>query len=100
MEKLCAFVDESIRVQDGRYVLAAAIIETERHEAHRKLLRSLLRPKQHRLHWHEEQATRREYLCQALSDVHPVGTVVVGAGLVANKQARARSSACSTCCAC
>ncbi len=49
-----AYVDESLRVREGLYVLAAVIVADAEADGHREALRELLYRRQLRLHWRDE----------------------------------------------
>jgi hypothetical protein len=49
-----AYVDESLRVRAGLYVLAAVIVADAQADRHREALRALLHRGQQRLHWRDE----------------------------------------------
>ena len=54
-----AYIDESLRVRDGIYILAAVIIADTDADQHRQALTSLLHRRQARLHWRNESKARR-----------------------------------------
>ena len=85
-----AYIDESLRVREGLYVLAAVIVADAQADKHRQILRALLYRHQVRLHWREEAAGRREQLVSALCALQDTGAVVIAAGVAPGRQERAR----------
>ncbi len=85
-----AFVDESLRVHDGLYVLAAVIVADADAEKHRQALRALLYRGQLRLHWRDESAKRRSQLIRAVCRLRHTGAIVIAAGVAPTRQERAR----------
>jgi GTP cyclohydrolase III len=57
-----AYIDESMRVHQGLYVLVAVTVADTDAEAHRDALRALLLRGQTRLHWRDESTQRRSRL--------------------------------------
>ena len=49
-----AWIDESVRVEHGLYVLAAVIVDDAQMSACRRTLRNLVHQGQGRLHWHSD----------------------------------------------
>lgn len=90
MARTDAFVDESLRVADGLYVMAAAVIDGTAVEQHREAMRALLLARQPRLHWRDERAGRREQLAAAVGALELDRLVVVGTRLPASRQVRGR----------
>lgn len=88
---LSAYVDESLRVGDSLYVLAAVLVADRNADERRVALRGLLASKQLRLHWREESASRREHLAKATAGLCQSGVIVCGTGMTAGGQARARA---------
>jgi hypothetical protein len=62
-----AYVDESLRVREGLYVLAAVLVADAHADRHREELRELLYRQQLRLHWRDESSRRREQLTDAVA---------------------------------
>jgi hypothetical protein len=85
-----AYLDESMRVTHGRYVLAAVIVADHHAEDHRAALRALLYRGQHRLHWRDESARRRALLISAVSALPHTGAIVIATGTQPRRQERAR----------
>ncbi|MDA0633893.1 hypothetical protein OUY22_10720 [Nonomuraea sp. MCN248] len=85
-----AYVDESMLLQSGLYILAAVLVAPAEAERHRAALRSLLLRRQRKLHWRDENDKRRTLLAEAVAAMRPMGVVVVGAGLDGRRQERAR----------
>src|SRR6266581_272336 len=85
-----AYVDESLRVREGLYVLAAVIVADADADRHRQALRALLYRGQLRLHWRDEGSRRRGDLIAAICGLHHTGAVVIAAGMAPGRQERAR----------
>ncbi|MEU4576425.1 MULTISPECIES: hypothetical protein [Nonomuraea] len=85
-----AYVDESMRFSHGLYLMAAVLVPPARAECHRAALRELLLRRQRRLHWRDENAKRRTLIVEAVAELRPSALVVVGTGLDARRQERAR----------
>lgn len=90
---LSAWVDERMDVgdnNDGRYTLAAVIGDDTSCEAIRADLRSLLLRRQPRLHWRDENISRRTKIVDLISRTDVTAVVVVGTPMIASRQERAR----------
>jgi hypothetical protein len=85
-----AYVDESLRVSSGLYILAAVIVADQDADQHRAALRELLYRRQARLHWRDESSRRRRQLVAAVSGLDLAGVVVIAAGMTPARQERAR----------
>ncbi|WP_211589152.1 hypothetical protein [Microbispora sp. H11081] len=85
-----AYVDESMRLEEGLYVLAAVAVPVDRAAEYRTVLRGLLLTKQPRLHWRDEGQKRRLAIARAVAALAPTLSIVIGAGLLPAKQRRAR----------
>jgi hypothetical protein len=85
-----AFIDESLRIHAGLYVLAAVIVADADADGHRQALRALLYRGQLRLHWRDENATRRTQLIGAICQLRHTGAVVIATGVAPKRQERAR----------
>jgi hypothetical protein len=85
-----AYIDESLRVREGLYVLAAVIVADADAAGHRQALRALLYRRQLRLHWRDESRTRREQLIAAVRALPHTGAIVIAAGMAPGRQERAR----------
>jgi len=85
-----AFADESLRVRDGLYVLAAVIVADSNADDIRHTLRDLRQGRQARLHWREEGSKRRRILVTAIRELPYTGVVVVADGMAPGRQERAR----------
>jgi hypothetical protein len=85
-----AFIDESLRIHAGLYVLAAVIVADADADGHRQALRALLYRRQLRLHWRDESATRRSQLISAIRQLRHTGVVVIATGVAPRRQERAR----------
>ncbi|HEX4212298.1 MAG TPA: hypothetical protein VIA06_03090 [Candidatus Dormibacteraeota bacterium] len=68
-----AFIDESLREPGGQrpagavYILACAVVSGLRAGVIRRSLRGVLRPHQHRFHWHDEAAEGRRAMVDRLA---------------------------------
>jgi len=85
-----AFADESLRVRDGLYVLAAVIVADNDFEDVRRALLDLRQRRQDRLHWREESSKRRTVLVSRMRELPHSGVVVIGSGMEPGRQERAR----------
>jgi hypothetical protein len=85
-----AYVDESLRVGSGLYVLAAVIVANRDADRHRDTLRGLLYRGQERLHWRDESQRRRGQLIEAVCGLGNTGVVVIATGMAPRRQERAR----------
>ncbi|WP_068924717.1 hypothetical protein [Planobispora rosea] len=85
-----AYVDESMRVSAGLCLMAAVLVPPVLAEVYRDVLRGLLLSNQRRLHWRDEKDRRRVQLIDAIGALRPCGIVIVGTGLDAARQERAR----------
>jgi hypothetical protein len=74
----------------GLYLMAAVLVSPAQAEPCRAVLRSFLLGRQKRLHWRDERDKRRACLVEAVAALHPSGIVVIGVGLDARRQERAR----------
>jgi hypothetical protein len=90
IEPFRAYVDESLRLSARLYLMAAVFVDGNRAESHRAVLRGLLRRRQRRLHWRDEDDQRRAALIAAVAGLRPRGIVVVGEGMDPRHQERAR----------
>ncbi|HUZ53887.1 MAG TPA: hypothetical protein VMU94_15360 [Streptosporangiaceae bacterium] len=89
-ESRTGYVDESLRVGSGLYVLAAVIVADLDADRHREALRALLYRGQERLHWRDESHRRRGQLIEAVCGLGNTGAVVIATGMAPNRQERAR----------
>ncbi|MFC4063245.1 hypothetical protein ACFOWE_33610 [Planomonospora corallina] len=85
-----AYVDESMRVSAGLYLMAAVLVPPACAEVYRMALRGLLLRNQRRLHWRDEKDRRRTQLAETVGALGPSGIVIVGTGLDRGRQERAR----------
>lgn len=85
-----AYVDESLRIREGLYILAAVIVADAGADGHRDALRALLYRGQLRLHWRDESSKRRTQLIRTVSELRHTGSIVIAAGVATGRQERAR----------
>ena len=85
-----AYIDESLRVSHGLYVLAAVIVADTDADQHRAALRALLLRGQLRLHWRDESSRRRSQLITAMSALRHTGAIVIATDAAPRRQERAR----------
>jgi hypothetical protein len=85
-----AYIDESLRMRAGLYVLAAVIVADGQADRHREVLQALLHRGQRRLHWRDESAKRRALLVSAVRQLPHTGAVVIATGVTSRRQERAR----------
>jgi hypothetical protein len=85
-----AYVDESLRVRAGLYVLAAVIVADAHADRHQEVLLALLHRGQWRLHWRDESSKRRSLLVSAVRQLPHTGAVVIATGVAPRRQERAR----------
>jgi hypothetical protein len=85
-----AYIDESMRVSHGLYVLAAVIVADTDAGQHRAALRALLLRGQLRLHWRDESTARRSRLITAMSALRHTGAIVIATDAAPRRQERAR----------
>lgn len=87
---LHAWVDESVHVEHGLYVLAAVVADTSQCEEHRELLRSLRRPTRPRLHWNDEERKDQLLIAQAIGRLDLSHVVAVASPIERTRQERGR----------
>ena len=85
-----AYIDESLRVSHGLYVLAAVVVSDAEADHHRAALRALLLRGQIRLHWRDESSGRRSQLITAMSALRHTGAIVIATDAAPRRQERAR----------
>lgn len=85
-----AYIDESLRVRDGIYILAAVIIADTDADQHRQVLTSLLHRRQARLHWRNESRTRRTQIVGTVRHLRHTGAIVIGTRMTPGHHERAR----------
>ncbi|UBU10607.1 hypothetical protein [Nonomuraea gerenzanensis] len=85
-----AYVDESMVLARGVYLMAAVLVAPHQADRYRADLRALLLHRQLRLHWHDENDKRRTQLIEAVAEWRPDGILVVGTGMDPARQERAR----------
>ena len=85
-----AYVDESMRVTHGLYVLAAVIVADHRADHQRAALRALLYHGQLRVHWRDESGRRRSELTATMRSLANTGAIVIARGAQPRRQERAR----------
>lgn len=88
---LHAWVDESMHVKHGLYLLAAVVCDAAGCDPYRDRLRSLLDATQPKLHWGTESPQRRTQIIQTVSGFDMSSVVVIGAPMDRRKQERARA---------
>src|SRR5262249_10429864 len=86
--RMTAYIDESLRVRDRLYILAAVIVADADADQHRQALASLLYRGQIRLHWRNESNPRREDLVAAVSRLRHTGAIVIGTEMASDRQER------------
>ncbi|MBB3090241.1 hypothetical protein [Nocardioides albus] len=87
---LHAWVDESIHVDAGFYLLAASIADPRECDAHRDAVRAAAPSVRRRIHWREEEHKDRLRIAEAFSYLDVAHTIVVASPIDAKKQERAR----------
>ena len=85
-----AYIDESMRIHQHLYILAAVIVADADAEGCRDTLRAPLLRGQSRLHWRDESTRRRSQLITGVQTLQHTGAVVIAAGVIAGRQERAR----------
>lgn len=85
-----AWVDESVLVGRGLYILAAATAAPEACGDIRDVLRGLRFKNNPRLHWHDEDDARRHKIALAIADCDVHSLVVLASPMARNGQERAR----------
>lgn len=88
---LHAWVDESMHVDAGLYLLAAVICEPGTCDPIRNTLRSLLDETQPKLHWSSESPERKSKIIETITPLDIAAAVVIGAPMNRRKQERARA---------
>ena len=89
----CAYVDESEpdpRYGPGTYVLAAALIDQQDHEAARATVAALRLRGQRKLHWYDEDRSRRKLLTDAIADLPALHLIVIRVDTNASPERRRR----------
>lgn len=87
---LHAWVDESVHVDHGLYVLAAAVADPTVCPGHREVLRAHVRSPRRRLHWKDEERSDRLRLVQSLTMLDLAHVVAIASPLDPRRQERAR----------
>lgn len=87
---LHAWVDESIHVSAGFYMVAAAIADVAQIESHRDAVRAIAPSSRRRIHWREEDDKDRLRIAEGLGQLDLAHTVVVASPIDPRKQERAR----------
>lgn len=88
---LHAWVDESMHVMAGLYLLAAVVCDPAGCKPVRESMRSLLDVDQPRLHWGTESPERREAIVDQVAQIDMAAVVVIGTPMLKSKQERARA---------
>jgi hypothetical protein len=84
------YIDESLRIPQGLYLLAAVIVADADASDYRAALRALLYRRQIQLHWRNESAKRRSQLIAAVCELRHSGAIVIATGVPGSRQERAR----------
>ena len=92
-----ALVDESLRIRDGLYVLAAVVVADDLTEHHRQALRTLLCRGQRRLHWRDESTRHRNQIIGVVRRLPHTGAVVIATGVRPNGKNEPGANASSAC---
>ena len=77
------FVDEV--KERGYFVVAAGLLPGDTATA-RKIIRSLVMPRQRRLHFHKERDARRKEILDAIDELEPAVTIYDGSGRPRQRQ--------------
>jgi hypothetical protein len=85
-----AYVDESIRIRDGVYVMAACALEDGSEAKARDSMRELEPRIGHRLHWHDRMPADRLTAVRAVAQLPALHIVTIGAAVDPRRQERAR----------
>ena len=85
-----AWVDESVLVGAGLYILAAVVATPAACDDIRQMLRGLWFKNKPRLHWHEEDDARRHKIAVAIAACDVTSLVVIASPMARNGQERAR----------
>lgn len=88
---LHAWVDESMHVDHGIYLLVAVVCDPTGCDPYRDTLRSLLDTSQPKLHWGQESPDRRTKIIETVSGFDMTSVVVIGTPMHKRKQERARA---------
>ncbi|MGL5825832.1 MAG: hypothetical protein ACRCYU_13640 [Nocardioides sp.] len=87
---LHAWVDESVHVEAGLYVLAAVVADPVDRDTHYPALRAHLRSPRQRLHWRDEEAKDRVLIAETIAALELAHVVVVAGSLNPKRQERGR----------
>ncbi|NYI81204.1 hypothetical protein [Nocardioides panzhihuensis] len=87
---LHAWVDESIHLDAGFYLIAAAIADPTDCDQHRDTARGLVRRVGGRLHWHHELPKAKARIAEAFGQLDLAHTIVVASPIDPRRQERAR----------
>lgn len=85
-----AYVDESIRTDDGVYVLAASTLDEDCVDEVRTALRVLKPRRGRRIHWRDEEHADRLAAVSAIAKLPALQTVIIGTPVDPRRQERAR----------
>ena len=85
-----AWVDESVLVGAGLYILAAVVATPAACDDIRQMLRDLRFKNKPRLHWYEEDDARRHKIAVAIAACDATSLVVIASPMARNGQERAR----------
>ncbi|MGL5809268.1 MAG: hypothetical protein ACRCYQ_04925 [Nocardioides sp.] len=85
-----AWVDESVHVEAGLYVLAAVVADPTDRDMYYMALRAHLQPSRRRLHWRDEKAKERVRIAETVATLGLAHVAVVASGLDLRRQERGR----------
>lgn len=88
---LHSWVDESMHVEAGLYILAAVVCDVRGCEPIRDAMRSLLDVGQPRLHWSGESPERKGKIVGTVAQIDMAAVVVIGTPMPKKNQERARA---------
>jgi hypothetical protein len=93
MQQLQAFADESFHEDDhgGFYVLAAAVLPVERHEALREVMLEMRGRRSSKLHWYPMDDQEKLDVAKRVADFDELHVVTVGTPVRPRRQERGRA---------
>jgi hypothetical protein len=86
-----SWVDESMHVAAGLYILAAVVCDPGGCDPIRDTMRSLLDEGQPKLHWSGESPDRKEKIVGTVAQIDIAAVVVIGTPMAKKNQERARA---------